>query len=105
MKEGPPILYGKNPTDLPNYALGQYETGSETIIGCYSGPHGGLATVKRTEKHLSLLDADIDFIDTPQEEQGKHFYLNVVSLFKFENVYLRAKCVNKQDRSLRFVCY
>lgn len=70
LREGPPILYGKNPTDLPNYELGQYETGGDTIVGCYTGPCGGLTTVRRHEKHLSLLDADIDFIDTPQEEPG-----------------------------------
>ncbi|KAJ8950782.1 hypothetical protein NQ318_011275 [Aromia moschata] len=68
LREGPPIIYGKNPTDLPNYELGQYESGPNTIIGCYSGPQGGLTTVKRIEKHLSVLDADIDFIDTHDEE-------------------------------------
>ncbi|CAH1102096.1 unnamed protein product [Psylliodes chrysocephalus] len=68
LKEGPPIIYGKNPTDLPNYELGSYTNGSNTIIGCYSGPNGGLTTVKRTEKHLSVLDDDIDFIDTPDED-------------------------------------
>lgn len=67
------ILYGKNPTDLPNYDLGHYQTGSETIVGCYSGPNGGLTTVRRVEKHLSVLDADIDFIDTAphQDESSK----------------------------------
>lgn len=69
MKEGPPILYGKNPTDLPNYDLGHYQTGSDSVIGCYSGPDGGLTTVRRIEKHLSVLDADIDFIDTPHQEE------------------------------------
>ncbi|XP_049824634.1 PP2C-like domain-containing protein CG9801 isoform X2 [Aethina tumida] len=67
LKEGPEIIYGKNPTDLPNYELGKYESGADSIIGCYSGPNGGLTTVKRTEKHLSVLDADIDFIDTTDD--------------------------------------
>ncbi|RZC33263.1 PP2C-like domain-containing protein, partial [Asbolus verrucosus] len=67
LREGPPIIYGKNPTDLPNYELGEYETGSGSILGCYSGPKGGLTTVKRTEKHLSVPDPDIDFIDTQDE--------------------------------------
>lgn len=73
LKESPPIIYGKNPTDLPNYSLDHFETGSNTIIGCYSGPNGGLTTVKRIEKHLSMLDADIDFIDTNEEhdDSGK----------------------------------
>ncbi|XP_044763776.1 PP2C-like domain-containing protein CG9801 isoform X2 [Coccinella septempunctata] len=70
VKDGPPIIYGKNPTDLPNYELAKYETGYETIISCYSGPHGGLTTVKRVEKHLSIPDTDdFDFIDT-QIENG-----------------------------------
>ncbi|XP_044260360.1 PP2C-like domain-containing protein CG9801 isoform X1 [Tribolium madens] len=67
LREGPPIIYGKNPTDLPNYELGEYETGSSSVIGCYTGPKGGLTTVKRTEKHLSVPDTDIDFIDTQDE--------------------------------------
>ncbi|XP_030747522.1 PP2C-like domain-containing protein CG9801 isoform X2 [Sitophilus oryzae] len=68
LHEGPQIIYGKNPTDLPNYELGKYESGADSIIGCYSGPNGGLTTVTRTEKHLSVLADDIDFIDTPEEE-------------------------------------
>lgn len=68
LREGPPIIYGKNPTDLPNYELGKYDSGPNTHIGCYSGPNGGLTTVKRTEKHLSVPDDDIDFIDNPEEE-------------------------------------
>ncbi|CAG9818696.1 unnamed protein product [Phaedon cochleariae] len=68
LQEGPPIIYGKNPTDLPNYSLANYDTGPNTVIGCYSGPNGGLTTVKRTEKHLSVVDADIDYIDTHEEE-------------------------------------
>ncbi|CAH1132294.1 unnamed protein product [Ceutorhynchus assimilis] len=68
LTEGPPIIYGKNPTDLPNYELGKYDSGPNTIIGCYSGPNGGLTTVKRTEKHLSVPDDDIDFIDNPEDD-------------------------------------
>lgn len=66
--EGPPIIYGKNPTDLPNYDLGVYNYGPDTVVGCYTGPNGGLTTVKRIEKHLSVLDDDIDYIDTHDEE-------------------------------------
>ncbi|XP_050305390.1 PP2C-like domain-containing protein CG9801 isoform X2 [Anthonomus grandis grandis] len=69
LREGPPIVYGKNPTDLPSYELGRYKSGASSVIGCYSGPNGGLTTVKRTEKHLSVLDDDIDFIDNHDEEE------------------------------------
>lgn len=80
LKEGPPIIYGKNPTDLPNYDIGEYEAGPNTVIGCYSGPNGGLTTVRRTEKHLSILDGDIDFIDTYDEDVSKYktFFLEIV---------------------------
>ncbi|XP_056648376.1 PP2C-like domain-containing protein CG9801 isoform X1 [Diorhabda sublineata] len=66
--DGPPIIYGKNPTDLPNYDLGVYNNGSDTVVGCYTGPNGGLTTVKRIEKHLSVMDEDIDYIDTHDDE-------------------------------------
>lgn len=72
VKENPPVIYGKNPTDLPNYDIGEYNIGPNSIIGCYSGPNGGLTTVKRTEKHLSLSDVDIDFIDTNEEDIRKY---------------------------------
>lgn len=70
LNDGPQVLYGKNPTDLPNYELGQYEIGENSVVGCYSGPNGGLTTVKRIEKHLSVPDPDIDFIDTALDDQG-----------------------------------
>lgn len=74
LKEGPPIIYGKNPTDLPNYEIGEYDIGPDSIIGCYSGPNGGLTTVRRTEKHLSILDNEIDFIDTYEDETSKFLF-------------------------------
>ncbi|GJQ85952.1 hypothetical protein Trydic_g21800 [Trypoxylus dichotomus] len=72
LKEGPPVISGKVLTDLPNYDLAEYCTGSDSIIGCFTGPNGGLTTVKRTEKHLSIADPDIDFIDTQQEESTSY---------------------------------
>nr|CAI5859184.1 unnamed protein product [Callosobruchus analis] len=69
VKDGPPVIYGKNPTDLPIYDLGCYDSGPNTVIGCYSGPNGGLTTIKRVEKHLSVLDPDIDFIDKYEENE------------------------------------
>lgn len=59
---------------MPNYEIGEYDSGPSSVIGCYSGPNGGLTTVRRTEKHLSILDNDIDFIDTYEEDTSKHLY-------------------------------
>ncbi|KAK9874382.1 hypothetical protein WA026_002729 [Henosepilachna vigintioctopunctata] len=70
LREGPAIVYGKNPADLPNYELAKYEIGYESVVSCYSGPNGGLTTIRRVEKHLSIPDADnFDFIDT-QDDTG-----------------------------------
>lgn len=66
-------MYGKTPNDLPNFEIGFYSTKSEDIVGCVTGPSGGLTTVKRVEKHLSIIDLDIDFIDT-QEEAGIYLF-------------------------------
>lgn len=64
---------------MPNYEIGEYDSGPSSVIGCYSGPNGGLTTVRRTEKHLSILDHDIDFIDTYEEDTSKHLH---ISFFK-----------------------
>lgn len=57
---------------MPNYEIAEYDNGSSSVIGSYSGPNGGLTTVRRTEKHLSILDNDIDFIDTYEEDTSKY---------------------------------
>ncbi|XP_028129070.1 PP2C-like domain-containing protein CG9801 isoform X3 [Diabrotica virgifera virgifera] len=85
IKEGPPIIYGKNPTDLPNYELGIYSNGPNTVIGCYSGPNGGLTTVKRIEKHLSVLADEIDYIDTPEEETDSDDVTSTPDNFPLQN--------------------
>lgn len=85
------MLYGKTPTDLPNYELSQYEVGSDTIVGCYTGPNGGLTTVKRTEKHLSILDADIDFIDTSDEPGNNFCFVKALYVLQiYKNFILRS---------------
>lgn len=63
---------------MPNFEIGFYSTNNQDIVGCATGPSGGLTTVQRIEKHLSIIDSDIDFIDT-QEETG--IYLFFVSVF------------------------
>ncbi|VEN41940.1 unnamed protein product, partial [Callosobruchus maculatus] len=76
-KDGPSVIYGKIPTDLPSYDLGCYDSGPNTVIGCYSGPNGGLTTIKRVEKHLSVLDPDIDFIDKYEENGDQGLETNI----------------------------
>ena len=67
----PQILNGKEPTDLPEYVLERYNTGPNSITAACTGPNEGLTAVKRSKLHLSANLADIDFIDTIQEQEGE----------------------------------
>lgn len=66
------ILHGKEPGELPDFELETYDTGPNTIIAACTGPDDGLTAVRRSRLHLSAgPDADIDFIDTAQEDPGE----------------------------------
>lgn len=66
------ILHGKEPSELPDMELEAYDTGPNTIIAACTGPDDGLTAVRRSRLHLSAgPDADIDFIDTAQEDPGE----------------------------------
>jgi hypothetical protein len=67
----PQIVNGKEPTDMPEYVLERYNTGPNTITAAYTGPNEGLTSVRRSKIHLSANLADIDFIDTIQEQEGE----------------------------------
>lgn len=62
------IIHGKEPTDLPEYKLLCYETGTTSITAACTGPDEGLTGVKRSRTHLSA-GPDIDFIDTNQDQE------------------------------------
>lgn len=61
------IYSGKQPSDLPELLLREYETGAETIRVAITGPDEGLTYVRRSRLHLSA-GGDIDFIDDKDEE-------------------------------------
>lgn len=66
------ILHGKQPSELPDLELKVYDTGPNTMIAACTGPDDGLTAVRRSRLHLSAgPDADIDFIDTAQEDPGE----------------------------------
>lgn len=57
---------------MPDLELQAYDTGPNTIIAACTGPDDGLTVVRRSRLHLSAgPDADIDFIDTTQEDPGE----------------------------------
>ncbi|XP_043504112.1 PP2C-like domain-containing protein CG9801 [Polistes fuscatus] len=61
-QEGPPILHGRNPEELPVKQLGNYQDDKE-VFAALTGPDSGLTAVNLQEKHLSMNDIDIDYID------------------------------------------
>lgn len=68
-QEGPPILHGRNPEELPVKQLDSFQE-NEEIFAAYTGPDSGLTAVNLQQKHLSISDTDIDYIDMlDQNEQ------------------------------------
>lgn len=68
-QEGPPILHGRNPEELPVKQLDSFEENEEVFAAC-TGPDSGLTAVNLQQKHLSISDTDIDYIDMlDQNEQ------------------------------------
>lgn len=68
-QEGPSILHGRNPEELPSRQLDNFQE-NEDIFAAYTGPDSGLTAVNLQQKHLSISDTDIDYIDMlDQNEQ------------------------------------
>ncbi|CAG9804297.1 unnamed protein product [Chironomus riparius] len=61
------IYSGKQPNDLPELSLKEYDTGPSTIRTAITGPNEGLTYCRRSRIHLSA-GGDIDFIDDKDEE-------------------------------------
>lgn len=74
-KEAPIILFGKDLKDLPCYELGYYSIGPETVLNACTGPDGGLTSVNKSQKHLSIADPEIDFIDIHDDQQNESKFL------------------------------
>lgn len=70
-QEGPPILHGRNPEELPSRQLDNFQE-NERIFAAFTGPDSGLTAVNLQQRHLSINDSDIDYIDMlDQNEQYK----------------------------------
>lgn len=74
--EGPLILHGRNPEELPSKTLGKFNE-NEEIFASLTGPDRGLTSVNLKQKHLSISDPDVDYIDilekNDQQTTGKLF--------------------------------
>ncbi|XP_012259721.2 PP2C-like domain-containing protein CG9801 isoform X2 [Athalia rosae] len=67
--EGPAILHGRNPEELPSYPLCSLDD-TEEVFAALTGPDLGLTTVNVKQRHLSISDPDVDYIDIL--EQSEH---------------------------------
>lgn len=68
-QEGPSILHGRNPEELPSRQIDVFQE-NEEVFAAYTGPDSGLTAVNLQQKHLSISDTDIDYIDMfDQNEQ------------------------------------
>lgn len=87
-QEGPPILHGRNPEELPSRQLDNFQE-NERIFAAYTGPDSGLTAVNLQQKHLSINDTDIDYIDMlDQNEQYRSGEFRIVTLIKHIFVFI-----------------
>uniref|UniRef100_A0A224XBK7 Putative serine/threonine protein phosphatase signal transduction mechanism n=1 Tax=Panstrongylus lignarius TaxID=156445 RepID=A0A224XBK7_9HEMI len=64
-RDEPKIVHGRTPQQLPPKTIG---TLSKPILSAMTGPNGGLTTVNKKRRHLSISDPDVRFIDTTDED-------------------------------------
>lgn len=64
-REEPKIVHGRTAYDLPPRSLGII---SKPVVTAMTGPNGGLTTVNQRERHLSISDPDVRFIDGLDED-------------------------------------
>jgi len=60
----PVILHGQNPHELQRKTIGTINLDNQ--FAAVTGPDGGLTTVNRRQRHLSISDPDVDYIDIQQ---------------------------------------
>jgi len=60
----PVILHGQNPHELQRKTIGTIILDNQ--FAAVTGPDGGLTTVNRRQRHLSISDPDVDYIDIQQ---------------------------------------
>ena len=69
-QEGPAILHSGSPEELPIRQLGNFQENKE-VRAAHTGPDNGLTAVNLQQKHLSINDIDIDYID--MLDQGEQY--------------------------------
>lgn len=64
-KDEPKIVHGRFAQELPSLSLGVV---SRPVLVAATGPDGGLTTVNRRQRHLSVSDPDVRFIDLVDDD-------------------------------------
>jgi hypothetical protein len=62
----PRIIHGRTPKELPPRAIGPV---TQPVVAAMTGPNGGLTTVNQKQRHLSISDPDVHFIDNADEPE------------------------------------
>lgn len=70
-------MHGKTAYDLPPRSLGIV---SKPILTAMTGPNGGLKTVNQRQRHLSISDPDVHFIDIIDDDSQSGKSINLVIL-------------------------
>lgn len=98
-QEGPSILHGRNPEELPSRQIDVFQE-NEEVFAAYTGPDSGLTAVNLQQKHLSISDTDIDYIDMlDQNEQYRSGESRRKILMKYSYVVIKIKIQNfSQDQ-------
>lgn len=63
-------MHGRNEEELPIRQVENFQ-GDKEVFAAHTGPDNGLTTVNLQQKHLSINDIDIDYIDTL--DQGEQY--------------------------------
>lgn len=64
-RDEPKIVHGRTAHELPPRTIGVV---SKPIITAMTGPNGGLTTVNQRQRHLSISDPDVHFIDIIEDD-------------------------------------
>lgn len=64
-RDEPKIVHGRTAHELPPRTIGVL---SKPVITAMTGPNGGLTTVNQRQRHLSISDPDVHFIDIIEDD-------------------------------------
>lgn len=64
------MVCGRKPDQLPSISLDPFQN-VDAIIAAFTGPEHGLTSVNVKQKHLSISDPDVDYIDIIDQQSDQ----------------------------------